>query len=66
MEKWPVLEENGKIAEISEFQLWPKIPLQLVIFPLWNIFEIYKKSLLTWSQKYKGVVSSWEWHAYFS
>ena len=26
------LGEVGKIAEISEFQLWPKIPFKLVIF----------------------------------
>ena len=49
-----------------KFQLWPKIPLKLVIFSLCKNYEIKKKSSVTWSQKDKGVASSWEWHAYFS
>ena len=33
------------MAEISEFQLWPKIPLKLVIFPilkkLWDLKKVF-------------------------
>ena len=35
-------------------------------FMIWKKFKIWKKTSLTWSQKDKGVASSWEWHAYFS
>ena len=34
-----------KIAEISEFQLWPKIPLKLVIFFYYEKIMRFKKSL---------------------
>ena len=51
-------QSNFTLYKISSF--WPKISLKLVIFPFW------KKSSITWSQKDKGVASSWEWHPYFS
>ena len=47
-----------------KFQLWPKIPLKLVIHE--KILRFKKKSSLIWSQKDKGVASSCEWHAHFS
>ena len=31
---------QGKIGEIKDFQLWPKIPLKLAIFPLWKNYQI--------------------------
>ena len=49
----------------SEFQLWPNIPLKLVIFPFWKNYKILKKSSVTWSWRDKGVASSLEWQAYF-
>ena len=48
------------------FQLWPKILLKLVIFPLWKNYEILKMNSVTWSWKDKGRASSWKSHALFS
>ena len=56
----------GKIAEIQDFQIWPKIYLELVIFSFWKSYQTIRKSSAPFSQKDKSMASSWEWHAYFS